>query len=120
MSNQLKIIDKEEQLPELIEYLTGKEYLSYDCETTGVHKGAEVIGFSIAGEDNIAFYVILKGWNDDLKDLKPFIPFEKAKHIIEILQSKQLIMHNAVFDCHMAESFFKTRYASFSQVKVMY
>jgi DNA polymerase I-like protein with 3'-5' exonuclease and polymerase domains len=32
---------------------------------------------------------------------------ESAQKLIEVLATKQLVMHNAVFDCQMAEAFFK-------------
>lgn len=106
---QLIVIDTASALSELLKYLQSFEFIAYDCETNGLHKGAEVIGFSVCAEEDKAFYVILAKWNKEENKLIYFDDYYNtiAKFIIEELVEHKLIMHNSVFDCAMAESFFK-------------
>lgn len=106
----LKILDKPNEIRELINYLSDKDIVTYDTETTGLHKTSEIIGYSVCAEDNIAYYVILAAWNKE-KSALDYYPENRvvSQDLIELLKSKQLVMHNAVFDCMITESFFKVR-----------
>lgn len=108
MQPQLTVIDSIEGIEELKDYLKDKDFVSYDCETTGVHNGAQVIGFSLCAEADKAFYVILSVWDVEAKELVSLGHDKIAKDVINTLKSKQLTMHNGLFDCQMAESYFKT------------
>lgn len=100
---KLVVIKNQVNIDNLVEYLGNFDYITYDCETTGLHKSSEVIGLSVCAEDNKAFYVILKEWvNGQLIDLKLDVSL-----LLKTLQTKHLIMHNGVYDCMMAESYFK-------------
>lgn len=101
---ELKIVETPEDIEALVYYLEDKEFVAYDCETTGVTKHDSVLGFSICAEEDKAFYVLLNKWNVDKLELtcKDFNPAA----IINILKEKKLIMHNAIFDCMIAESAF--------------
>lgn len=109
MKEQLVVIDTIEDINALREYLKDKEYVAYDSETTGVHKGAEVIGVSVAAEEDLGFYVILGKWNVATNSLVYDYPTAAVTPLIQDLTSKKLIMHNSVFDCARAEEFFKIR-----------
>jgi DNA polymerase I len=107
MPPQLIVIDSIEALLELREYLKCFEYVAYDCETTGLTQRDQIIGFSVCASEDKAFYVILHkftqaGGLEPVLDGKPEI-----LDLIHSLASKSLIMHNGVFDCMMAESYFK-------------
>jgi len=106
---KLIVIDNKQGLDELKDYLKDKEYVSYDCETTGVHRGAEIVGFSVCAEEDKAYYVVIGIWNNVEKILSYTGLSEKSADIISDLKSKKLIMHNGVFDCMMTESYFKIR-----------
>lgn len=102
----LIVIDKVEDIKVLIDYLSDKDLISYDCETTGLSRRSEVIGISVCAEEDKAYYIILAKWeNNQLYYLKDNI--EETKTLIKSLVGKSLIMHNGVFDCFMAESYFK-------------
>lgn len=87
-------------LSQLREYLITKQYIAFDTETTGLTQSAEIIGFSVAADENKAFYVILSHWDGsklvytDVQGVKEFFMF---------LSTKSLIMHNAIFDCKMVK-----------------
>lgn len=104
---ELIVIDKTESIDSLIDYLKDKEYVSYDCETTGLHKSSEVIGFSFCAEEDKSYYVVLSQWHHLAEALLPVVNIDAAKRLIEVLKTKSLIMHNAIFDCMIAENFFK-------------
>lgn len=109
---QLIVIDKLSQLKELGDYLYGKEYIAYDCETTGTTARHEVIGYSVCAEESKAFYVVLAKWNKSsgkLEYIQEDDYQQEAKFLVHYLKSFKLIAHNGVFDCMMAESNFKVR-----------
>lgn len=112
MTPQLVVIDSLRELIDLKDYLKDFEYISYDCETTGLTQQDQVIGFSVCAEEDKSFYVVLSEWDLSSNKLNT-IDFpdyqELANDIIVSLKHKNLIMHNAIFDCMMAESFFKVR-----------
>src|ERR1700727_428210 len=103
---QLITINTPQGIKELEEYLVDKEYIAYDCETTGLLKTSEIIGFSVCAEDEIAYYVVLSEWRDGALHKLPDTT-EPTLELIKSLQGKSLVMHNAIFDCMMAEAFFK-------------
>lgn len=105
---KLVVLDKPQEVEELRTYLSDKEYVAYDCETTGVTKQDSVIGLSVCAADDIAYYAIIAYWNATLGQL--IIKSEMyaaCKSLVEDLKSKSLIAHNAVFDSMMAEAYFK-------------
>lgn len=112
MTPKLIVIDCLAKLKQLGDDLYGAEYVAFDTETTGLTSRHEVIGFSVCFNENQAFYVILSKWNKDLNKLE-YIQEEgyqdEAKLLIHYLKSFKLIMHNGIFDCMMAEAYFKVR-----------
>ena len=107
MEQQLIVIQTPQSIKELQDYLKDKELIAYDTETTGVNKGDEVIGYSICAEEDKAYYVILAAWDKELGKLVYTEGFDASVELIKSLQGKDLIMHNAIFDCMITESFFK-------------
>ncbi len=103
------MIDNVPDVEILIEYLKDFDYIAYDCETTGVDKSAEVIGISVCVEEDKAFYVIMSVWDVETQTLVRLDTHDAAKRLVEALKGKQVICHNAIFDCIIAESFFKVR-----------
>jgi len=112
MTPQLTVIKDIDGLLALQQYLKDKEFVTYDCETTGLTTKDEVIGFSVCAEEDKAFYVILSEWNPEKQCLEACcgdVYRAIITGVILQLESKKLIMHNGVFDCMMAEAFFKVR-----------
>ena len=103
---QLIVLDDPTRIDELRDYLADKDYISYDCETTGLTRRDQVIGFSVCAEDGIAYYVVLQKYDKE-KGLVDTGCITAATNLIKSLQGKSLIMHNGTFDCYMAESYFK-------------
>lgn len=83
--------------------LKGQDFIAYDCETTGIHKEAEIIGFSVCADTEKAYYVVLAEWDINAQKLVYLETREGAKKFLQSLVGKNLIMHNAVFDCWKAE-----------------
>ena len=112
MTPQLIVIKDIDELLVLQQYLKDKEFVTYDCETTGLTTRDEVIGFSVCAEENKAFYVILSQWNaakQCLDRCNGEVYRSVINKIISSLLTKKLVMHNGVFDCMMAEAFFKVK-----------
>ena len=99
------VVDTQQGIDEVLEYLQDKEYVAYDSETTGLEQSSIVIGISISADENTAYYIILKAYQEDR--LQTIITNEQVLPVLKLLQTKQLICHNAIFDCIMSESYFK-------------
>ena len=108
MSSKLKVLTTISDIKDLQKYLAGREFVAYDCETTGLLKTSEVIGYSICASEEEAFYVVLSYW-DSNQEKMVYLEGNKevSLDIMVSLKEKKLIMHNSVFDCKMTQSFFK-------------
>jgi DNA polymerase I-like protein with 3'-5' exonuclease and polymerase domains len=98
----LTVLTDPQRIEELAGYLADKDFVATDTETTGVHKGAIVVGISVCAELDQAFYVITHTW-----DGAALVPhpenIKAARKVIEALIGKSLIMHNGLFDCEKIE-----------------
>lgn len=107
---KLTIIDSVDGIKTLTDYLSDKEFVAYDVETTGTSKQSEIIGYSICASEDEAFYVILSKWDVESQKLHYFQDnITASKSLVEQLTHKQLLMHNAVFDCMLTEAYFKIK-----------
>jgi len=109
MNPNIIIIDDKEGLSKLRDYLKDKEIVSFDTETTGIHRGAQIIGFSVCGDESEAFYAVLGKWNTLTNSIDSTNLLKESADIISDLKHKKLIMHNAVFDCARIEETFRIR-----------
>lgn len=112
MSNrpQLTVIDTPQGIEELTEYVKQFEYVAYDCETTGLTQSHEVIGLSVCCEEGRAYYVILRLFTPSDGSLSAVGGCEEPiQDLLQVLLTKQVICHNSIFDCMMAESYFGVR-----------
>lgn len=103
MTPQLIVIRSKDEVEDLRAYLDNKEYVAFDTETTGVHKGAEIIGMSVCAEEDKAYYIVVQEWNPHENCLKSR-PLEFIIPLCRDLVGKKLIAHNGVFDCAMIEN----------------
>jgi DNA polymerase I-like protein with 3'-5' exonuclease and polymerase domains len=104
---KLIVLKSASELDQLIEYLADKDFIAFDTETTGLDKSSEIIGFSVSADTDIAYYVVLSYWDVKQKKLVYLDTKEKSRQILEILKTKNLIMHNGSFDCYMVENNFQ-------------
>lgn len=101
--SQLILIKTLRELEALEEEFKDKDFIAYDCETVGLDRDDEVIGFSVCASTEKAYYVIISMWSVEQQKLIYLETKEGAKRFIESLVDKKLIMHNGVFDCWKAE-----------------
>lgn len=99
VDEHLIVIDTEEGIRQLTETFKDAEFIAYDTETTDTTYDAQVIGFSVAADVSIGYYVILKYWDVDQQKLIDLGLMEAAKAFIRTLVGKSLVMQNAGFDC---------------------
>lgn len=104
---ELIIIDTDAQIDGAIDYVRSVSFLALDTETTGVHKGAQVIGISVCGSEDKAYYIILLGWDATTKSLKTYCSVDKTKELLLECQKHDLIGHNFIFDAAKIEENFK-------------
>ncbi len=100
--SKLTVIDNETGLNELRTYLADKKFVSFDTETTGLARQDRVIGFSICADEEQAFYVITEKFQNG--QLSQVFPTHIIADFLNCLIGKNLICHNATFDCIMVES----------------
>lgn len=103
---QLKIIRTISAMQELSEWLSDKDFVSYDLETTGLNKEDQVIGIAICADLEIAYYIILSYWDVKQQKLIDLETKKEAANFVDKLKKHKLIMHNAIFDVKMTESNF--------------
>lgn len=107
MKPKLIVIKSEQEIIDLVEYLKKFEYVAFDTETTGLSQSSSVIGMSFCAEESQAFYLILYEWDKNSNTLNSTLTNTKVMdYILWELKSKNLIMHNAVFDCIMVKNNF--------------
>lgn len=106
---ELKVLRTNYEIMELCSYLSAFNFVSYDVETTGLTRHDKIIGISVCAEETKAFYIVLQEWNKDLQSLIEFDVLDGVYTLLNLLNKKQLIMHNAVFDCAMTEYNFKIK-----------
>lgn len=106
-------VDSKELVDLLIQHINEKEILAYDTETTSLNpRKGKIIGFSVSGEEGLGFYMPTMAWNNETESLEECqiegISCHKiARKLISMLVGKQLIMHNASFDCRFTDNFYK-------------
>lgn len=96
---KLIIIKTKVELDQLLIYLKDKDFVSYDVETTGLEHDASIIGYSVCAEENTAYYVIVREWDKEKQLLVDTEALQYTNIVLKLLLTKQLIMHNSVFDC---------------------
>lgn len=106
MEQALTVIRTKAEVEDLIKYLADKQFIAYDTETTGLGQDAIVIGASVCAEEGIGYYIIYSYWDKEAQKLIDLETKELANSFSELLKTKQLIMHNAGFDCRVTRSNF--------------
>lgn len=96
-----KLIKTKKELLELQEYLVDKQFIAFDCETTGLDDASDVIGFSICADVEMSYYVVHSYWDVVQATMIKLETLDIAKDFLASLVGKSLIMHNGVFDCRM-------------------
>jgi len=104
---QLIVLDTPQSISDLKHYLKDKDLIAFDTETTGLSSTDEIVGYSVCAEENKAYYVVISKWNKETKKLDYTGTKEPSIDLIKSLKGKQLIMHNAVYDCMMVQAYFK-------------
>lgn len=98
---QYILIDSFDKLNQANLHLQKSLYVAYDTETTGLNvRKDSVIGFSFTGEEGVGFYYPILVWNKETLTLDhhPFYDMYAQHHLLSLLKTKNLIMHNASFD----------------------
>src|SRR4051812_24769463 len=100
MAETLKVLRTDQEIDGLIDYLSNPELdiVAYDCETTGLSLDAEVVGLSVAADTELGFYVVTAAWDKEKKELIRLPNRTKVIHLLSLLLSKRLVMHNGLVD----------------------
>lgn len=93
------IIDTEEKVVSLLEFIHANEELAYDIETTGLNVRKDtIIGFGISNAYS-SFYVPLYSFHRDIDCILPTgVHIDFVRMILNALTHKKLLMFNAAFD----------------------
>ena len=105
MQPRLTVIKSPQDIDKLTLYLSDKEQIAFDTETTGLTQQDAIIGFSVCASEEEAFYVVTHYWNGT--DLVAYDQRGAVEDLLKSLIGKELIGHNALFDCIMINANFK-------------
>ncbi len=94
-----------------LNHLSSAEFVAFDIETDGVdEQTARVIGVSFSHAYDIAYYVPLMEWNEEVGELLSIhsgpVEAQIIADLCEALRTKKLIMHNGIFDIVVMESYY--------------
>lgn len=104
---QLNVIRTTDGIEELETYLSQFDIIAFDTETTGVQRTDQIVGVSFCASEDRADYIVLSEWRGgELSDLGNYA---RVLAMLERLDGKSLVAHNATFDCAMVEHFFRVR-----------
>ena len=105
-------VDSIEMVNLLIEHINQSTVIAYDTETTGLNvRKDQVVGWSASGEEGVGFYLPTQQWNKETEQLEECLIGGKSAHditkkILPMLLDKQLVMHNASFDCRITKNYY--------------
>ena len=112
--HKYKLVDNEEEMKNLCDFLMTNEYLSIDTETTSTNSiEAELVGLSFSIEENKAFYVPLPSKREEalriVNIFKPLYENEKIlkigqniKYDLEVLANYGISLNGKMFDTMIA------------------
>ena len=112
--HEYKLVDNEEEMKNLCDFLMTNEYLSIDTETTSTNSiEAELVGLSFSIEENKAFYVPLPSKREEalriVNIFKPLYENEKIlkigqniKYDLEVLANYGISLNGKMFDTMIA------------------
>lgn len=103
-------VSNDSQFKDMLDYITSHDELAYDTETTGLNvRKDKIIGFSVTGKVGTGYYYPLYKWDletEQLVDANKH-PHKNAIILLEEIVKKNLIMHNASFDCRITKNNFE-------------
>lgn len=87
--HEYKLVDNQEDIDKLCDFLLTKEILSLDTETTSTHPiNAELVGLSFSVEENKAFYVpIPPKYKEAIEIINKFKPIYENEKILKVGQN---------------------------------
>ncbi len=106
------LVTDKETVNLLIQHIQESKIIAYDTETDSLNmRKGRIVGFSVSGDIGIGFYMPTMKWNHDTQTLDE-LQIEGigchsiAKKILNMLVGKNLVMHNASFDCRFTKNFY--------------
>ena len=87
--HEYKLVDNQEDIDKLCDFLLTKEILSLDTETTSTHSiDAELVGLSFSVEENKAFYVPMPPkYKEAIEIINKFKPIYENEKILKVGQN---------------------------------
>lgn len=100
-----QVISSYDQLDSVLDVLKFCEYVAYDTETTGLNTRKDrIIGFSFSTSIGNGYYLPLYRW--DGKELVRVFNDHDALNILNVINTKKILMFNAGFDIKITKSNF--------------
>lgn len=106
------LVTDKETVNLLIQHIQESKIIAYDTETDSLNmRKGRIVGFSVSGDIGIGFYMPTMKWNHETETLDE-LQIEGigchtiAKKILNMLVGKNLVMHNASFDCRFTKNFY--------------
>lgn len=99
MSKNYIIVENKDQFDAMMEHIEENPYLAFDTETTGLNVRKDtVIGLSISGEVDTAYYLPRFTWNIETNQLDRVWSDEDFLKALDKIAQCELLMWNGSFD----------------------
>lgn len=106
MQRTYKLITNTTSLSSMIYDLQQYDILAVDTETDGLHNSRQPVGISLSGDETVGYYIPLQLWSAAglTSPWKPEAIAYIKEQIRDLLLSKKLVLHNAIFDVKVFEN----------------
>lgn len=106
-NEQFEIIEDDAGFDRFEAYFKDHEFISFDTETTGLAKDATIIGYSMAAELHLGWYVVLYYWDKINKVIVKTPIFDRAVHYLQEVKKKNLVTHYGIVDVQWVKTNFQ-------------
>lgn len=100
---KLSVVETLADFKSLEALLASDDLIAFDTETTGLDIDSKIIGISICNNLDEAYYVIFSKWDVTAASLVDLETLSHARQFLQFLSTKNLVMHNSIFDCNMVK-----------------
>ena len=96
----------------MYQHITDSKVIAVDTETSGLNpRKDKIVGWSISGDEGIGFYIPTLVWDFSkeelvLQTIDGTSTETISKNLFEALKGKQLVFHNASFDCQFIKNYY--------------
>ena len=105
-------VQDSETLKLMFQHITDSKVIAVDTETSGLNpRKDKIVGWSISGDEGIGFYIPTLVWDFSkeeliLQTIDGTSTETISKNLLKALKGKNLVFHNASFDCQFIKNYY--------------